>query len=224
MSMDEARKQEVLQRIAAWLDAWPDGEPLPEGIDPALVDDAAPPPDLASLTAAVAAMARELQIQSKTWKRFEEGLAPLVTQTSALPARIDEAAARARRDGHDEGYAAALSDLLEAHDRLARGAREARAAGERLSRLARWGGAAAVIGGLAQGFEVTLASLDDALRRHGVRRIDSTGRSFDATAMRAVDTVPAGAEHAPGTVAETLRAGFTQGERLLRPAEVRVAR
>lgn len=75
---------------------------------------------------------------------------------------------------------------------------------------------------LKKGVELIAKQFQDLLRRHGVERIRAEGEPFDPTLHDAVSR-----EEDPGvevaTVAEELRAGYRMGERLVRPASVRVS-
>ena len=238
--MDAARKAEILARVEAWLDALEDEEPLPAGLDPTLAaqDDTSsptaspgPPPDLASLAAAVTASAREAAISGKTTKRLAETVASLSEGFEVLRAGVEaihmpdpEAWARAMDVARSEEQEKGFRDLLELYDRLERCAREARAAVRALPVPARWVGGARAIQAVARGVELTLERLVEILERAGVKPVLSTGESFDARTMRAVDTVPPAGAFGPGMVVETLRAGFSHRGSVLRFAEVRVAR
>ena len=202
--METSRRQEILARIEAWLREWPDEEPLPAGLDPALVEEVEPVPDLAELAGAVLASGRDVQIQGKALKRLQETLE----------------AGQARREGEN----LLLEEMLDLHDRLSRCLAEARKAAARLSLPGRWTGAGRALQGVARGVEMTLERLEEVLGRADVRPFASTGKVFDPQVMRAVDTVPAGPKAPPGRVAATVRTGFIRGSTVLRPAEVKVAK
>ena len=53
-------------------------------------------------------------------------------------------------------------------------------------------------------------------------RVDPLGQPFDANLHEAVAQEP-NPDYASGTVSEVLRTGYTLGERVLRPAVVKVA-
>jgi molecular chaperone GrpE len=73
------------------------------------------------------------------------------------------------------------------------------------------------------GVEATERELQAALARHGVKVIAAEGQRFDPHLHQAIAEVPAkGAE--PGSVVAVVQAGYTIGERLLRPAMVTVAK
>jgi molecular chaperone GrpE len=72
------------------------------------------------------------------------------------------------------------------------------------------------------GIDLIYRQLTDELRRHGLRPIEALGRPFDPQVHDAVATDVASGEPA-NTVVEELRRGYLFGDRLLRPAMVRVA-
>jgi molecular chaperone GrpE len=73
------------------------------------------------------------------------------------------------------------------------------------------------------GVELIHKALSDLLRKRGVMPIDVLGKDFDPHKHQAVAyEAVAGARE--GEVVEELRKGYTLGERLLRPALVKVAR
>ena len=73
------------------------------------------------------------------------------------------------------------------------------------------------------GLELIHRALVDLLRKRGVTAIETVGADFDPHRHQAVayDIVPGARE---GEVVEELRKGYTLGERLLRPALVKVAK
>jgi molecular chaperone GrpE len=75
----------------------------------------------------------------------------------------------------------------------------------------------------AEGLRAILDQMDAILRRQGVRRIGQVGDAFDPELHDAVAVVsPDGLE--PGTIADVPRFGYAAGDRILRPAQVVVAR
>ncbi len=74
-----------------------------------------------------------------------------------------------------------------------------------------------------EGLELTRRNLEAALGRHGITRIDPAGEPFDHNYHEALfELDAAGAE--PGTVIQVVRAGYRIHDRLLRAAQVGVAR
>ena len=74
-----------------------------------------------------------------------------------------------------------------------------------------------------RGVELIHGKLQDLLGKHGVRPIEALGSDFDPNVHQAVihESSPG---HREGEVIGELRRGYTIGERLLRPAMVKVAK
>ena len=76
---------------------------------------------------------------------------------------------------------------------------------------------------LLAGIEVTHKEFINVLSRHGIARIEPMGGKFDPHFHQAMFEVP-DASSPPGTVVQVMQAGYTIGERCLRPALVGVAK
>jgi molecular chaperone GrpE len=76
---------------------------------------------------------------------------------------------------------------------------------------------------LLEGVEMTKRSMLSALERHGVKKIDAEGQKFDPNFHQAMFEIPNPAVP-NNTVVQVVQAGFTIGERVLRPAMVGVAK
>jgi molecular chaperone GrpE len=74
---------------------------------------------------------------------------------------------------------------------------------------------------LAAGVAAVLEQARTLLAQLGFPRYEDIGREFDPVRHEAIATVPADAP--PGTVVAALRAGYGNGEQILRPAAVMVA-
>ena len=74
-----------------------------------------------------------------------------------------------------------------------------------------------------KGIEMIHGKLNDLLRKYGVRPIDAVGADFDPNLHQAVvhEESP---EHRDGEVIAELQKGYMIGDRLLRPAMVKVAK
>lgn len=72
------------------------------------------------------------------------------------------------------------------------------------------------------GVEYIRASLVQTLERRGVRTFGAPGEVFSAQAYEAVGTLETD-QYPEGSVAQVIRAGYAYGERIIRPAQVRVA-
>lgn len=99
-------------------------------------------------------------------------------------------------------------DLLPALDNLERAIVAAKQAGD--------------TGALAQGVTMVQTQLLDALRRHGVVRIEAQDQPFDPNLHQAVMQMPSPAVPS-GTVLQVLEQGYLFHERVLRPARVIVS-
>ena len=135
---------------------------------------------------------------------LQDRLLRLAAEFENYRKRID----RERRDQADAAVASAIEDILPIVDNLER-ALQAPA-----------GGDAAVY---RKGVELIYQQMLDLLRRRGVTPIDSVGTEFDPNIHQAVSH-EVSTEHPEGTVIEEFARGYKLGERLLRPAMVKVAK
>ena len=76
---------------------------------------------------------------------------------------------------------------------------------------------------LIEGVELTERSLLNALEKNGVKKFDPAGQKFDPNFQQAMYEVPDPSVPS-GTVVQVVQAGFTIGERVLRPALVGVSK
>lgn len=77
--------------------------------------------------------------------------------------------------------------------------------------------------GLIEGLELTERSLQKALEKHGVRKLEPKGERFNPNHHQAMFEVPD--ESVPsGTVVQVVQSGYVIGDRVLRPAMVGVSR
>jgi molecular chaperone GrpE len=127
-------------------------------------------------------------------------------------ADYENARKRLLRDAEAERKYAAeplVKDLLGALDNLDRALDAARKAGD--------------TGPLAAGVSATAGMFLDALRRHGVTRIEvGPGTPFDPNCHQAVTAQPTN-DFEPGQVVQVVQQGFLVHDRVLRPASVVVA-
>jgi molecular chaperone GrpE len=116
---------------------------------------------------------------------------------------------RERREQADHVVTDLLTELLNVVDDFER-ALAAGTAGERDSSY-------------RKGIELNHTKLQDLLRKRGVRAIDALGADFDPNVHQAVlhESSPG---HREGEVIGELRKGYMLGDRLLRPAMVKVAK
>src|SRR6201996_5012327 len=76
---------------------------------------------------------------------------------------------------------------------------------------------------LMEGVELTERSLLNTLEKNGVKKFDPSGEKFDPNFQQAMYEVP-DASVPSGTVVQVVQAGYTIGERVLRPALVGVSK
>jgi molecular chaperone GrpE len=76
---------------------------------------------------------------------------------------------------------------------------------------------------LIEGVELTERELLRVLEKHGVKKLEPLGAKFDPNVHQAMYEVP-DPSVPPGTVAQVVQAGYTIGDRVLRPALVAVAK
>jgi molecular chaperone GrpE len=137
--------------------------------------------------------------------RFEQLRQKLQTETDETRQRLNKAAdERAQRE-----VASFIAGLLPVLDNLER-ANDAAASG-------------ASTQGLAQGVRRTALSFEQALAAAGVEPIESVGHQFDPELHEAVETAEVEPEDDGKVLAEYSR-GYRIGDRLLRPAKVKVGR
>jgi len=75
---------------------------------------------------------------------------------------------------------------------------------------------------LRQGIELIHRQLNDALAKFGLEPVETVGHAFDPNVHEAVSAEPS-AEHEENTVIAEFQRGYKLGEKLLRPAKVKVA-
>jgi molecular chaperone GrpE len=73
------------------------------------------------------------------------------------------------------------------------------------------------------GFQMILAQLKDVLTNNNVVSIESKGKPFDHNVHEAVETIETN-DYPPGTIVEEFIKGYKMGEKVIRPARVKVAK
>ena len=150
--------------------------------------------------------------------KLKEEAAGLKDQLLRALADLDNLRKRAEREKAEATLYAATNfarDILPVSDNLSRALDMAHA--DALKE------ASEPIRNLIAGVEVTNREMLNVFERHGIKRIDPKGEKFDPHFHQAVFEVPTNDEP-PGTVVQVLQAGFSIGDRILRPAMVGVAR
>jgi molecular chaperone GrpE len=81
----------------------------------------------------------------------------------------------------------------------------------------------AAVKAFIEGVELTERELLKTLDKHGVKKFDPLGERFDPNRHQAMYEIPDPSVPA-GTIAQVMQAGYTIGERVLRPALVAIAK
>ncbi len=135
-----------------------------------------------------------------------------------LAAEMDNLRRRTERDVKDaKAYAVTgfARDMLSVSDNLRRGL-------DSVTPEQRTG-AEAGLSALIEGVEMTERLMLSTLERHGVRQIDAEGQKFDPNFHQAMFEIPNPAVP-NNTVVQVVQAGYSIGDRVLRPAMVGVAK
>ena len=185
----------------------PEGDPIagddeaaasaagPVGAPPVIEAPAEAPPD--SRDATIAHQAARID-------ELMRGLAALVEEGKAVRVRMEREKARVMEADRTQ----LAQVLLEAVDELERA-------------LAAAGDAT---GPLVDGVRLILASLEKKVAELGAVRICVLGQRFDPHVAEAIDLVPVSDGAQDDVVVQEVRAGYRIGDRVLRPARVRVGR
>jgi len=154
--------------------------------------------------APVAALEEKLRAQAARIEEVSRAYAALLEDNKAFRGRLER-----ERDRVVEAERARVAQaLLEAADEL------------ELALAA----VPADAGTLQQGVKVVLAGLVRRIAELGATRLEVTGRPFDPQLAEAVDVLAVADAAQDGLVVAEVRAGWRIGDRLLRPARVRVGR
>jgi molecular chaperone GrpE len=132
----------------------------------------------------------------------------LAQRTRAEFENYQKRSAREREQERKYVFAPLARDLLPALDNLERALEAAKRAGDS--------------GPLVQGVALVQAQMLDALRRHGITRLEAEGKPFDPHREEAVMQRPT-KDAPPGTVVEVLEPGYMIHDRVLRAAKVVVS-
>lgn len=157
--------------------------------------------------------AREVELAARA-ARIDEltrAYATLVEDNKAFRRRLEGEKARVV----EAERASVAQALLEAADDLERALAAVSGAGEAKGDALR---------NLAEGVRLSLGALRKRIGDLGAERIQVSGRPFDPHLAEAVDTVAVADESQDGLVLQEVTAGYRIGDRILRPARVRVGR
>jgi molecular chaperone GrpE len=151
-----------------------------------------------------------LAAQAARIDELTRAYAALVEETKAFRRRSERERARVI----EAERAAVAQALLEAADDLERA----------LSAVAGAGEGTGPVATLVEGVRLSLAAVVKRIAGLGAERIAVLGEPFDPRLAEAVDAVAVTDPDQDGKVVQEVRAGYRIGERILRPARVRVGR
>ncbi len=180
-------------------------DPAPDAADAKVNDAGLGGPDLAELVASRA----ELKRLQTALDEAKEGLARRQADFENYRKRIE----RERGDAHNRVVADVARKLLPVVDNLNRALDAEKTVQSHESREFRH---------FLHGVELINKQLSDVLESLGIQPIVSVGERFDPHIHEAVVTEPSD-QYEPDTVTEELARGYRIGDRLLRPAMVKVA-
>ena len=164
------------------------------------------PPDTSDGSASTPAATE--QAETETLRREKDALQDRLLRTAAEFDNYRKRVERERRELSEYAGADILTDMLPIIDDLER-ALQAAAGSEAES--------------YRRGVELIHKQMADLLRKRGVKAIEAVGNQFDPRYHEAV-MQEASNDHREGEVIAELRRGYTLGDRLLRPATVKVAK
>lgn len=133
-----------------------------------------------------------------------------------MAADFDNYRKRSRRDmteAEKKGRDGLLVDLLPVFDNLERATSHADGSSEDAGKVK----------GLVDGISLVMRQFRDSLTRQGIERVESVGRPFDPSVHEAIQHLETN-DFPPGSIAAEVQPGYKDGERLVRPAMVVVAK
>jgi molecular chaperone GrpE len=154
---------------------------------------------------------RKLAEQTARIEELSRAYAALLDDNKAFRQRME----REKERVIEAERADVAQALLEAADDLERA----------LAAVSRLGdGAGDAVRGLVEGVRLSLGAIQKRIAASGAERIPVVGRPFDPRVAEAVDTVTVSSAEQDGLVVQEVRPGYRIGDRVLRPARVRVGR
>lgn len=133
-----------------------------------------------------------------------------------MAADFDNYRKRSRREvteAEKKGRDGLLVDLLPVFDNLERATSHADGGWEDAGKVK----------GLVDGISLVMRQFRDSLTRQGIERVESVGRPFDPSVHEAIQHLETN-DFPPGSIAAEVQPGYKEGDRLVRPAMVVVAK
>jgi molecular chaperone GrpE len=191
----------------------PDGGPVEPGRDEGRPEEQAQGAPTSGEAGAAAADPREAQLAAQSIRidELSRAYSALLEDNKAFRARLEREKARVV----EAERASVAQALLEATDDLERALAAVHGAGEAQGDALR---------NLLEGVRLSLAALHKRIGELGAHRIPVAGQRFDPHVAEAIDTVAVADEAQDGVVIQEIRPGYRIGDRILRPARVRVGR
>ena len=187
-----------------------DGEPLAPGEAAPAERDGEAPEGVAAATGGPDPRDARLAEQAARIDELSRAYAALVEDNKAFRQRLE----RERTRLVEAERASVAQALLEAADDLERA----------LAAVAGAGDGGGPLASLVEGVRLSLGALQSRIAGLGAQRIAVEGKPFDPRVAEAIDTVVVAVTAQDGIVLQEVRAGWRIGDRVLRPARVRVGR
>ena len=213
--MDEASKQNLLERFRQYLDRV---EEHPQNTDAGNDREV----DLYTLFTELASLKSEIKIESRQVKQALDHSRELIDAMQQSNKRLGSELGELRHTEdalREEAEQGLLLEVLELRDRVEDGAGsiEKFKPGGMLER--RRGRVKKLLDGIGEGMEISLRRIDGVLGRYRVHPITAIGQRLDPMSMRAAST-GFDAQQADGIVLKEIRKGYRRGDKVLRLAEV----
>ncbi len=171
--------------------------------------DGTPPQAAAPAEAATADLQRELEACTAQAAEYLDGWQRARAEFANYKRRIE----KEQSEAFQNATARVIGRFLDLSDDFDRAMLEQPEDFNDLEAVARW----------AAGVALIHRKLQAVLDAEGVQRIEAAGQQFDPQRHEAV-THEHSTEHAPGEIIGVVRQGYRVGDRVIRPALVRVAR
>ena len=234
----EGKKSQIrallLERLEGWVDELLEGDPPPTDWNAEDLPEGTGEPDLFSLHLAMTTLTEEFRLQTRGYRKLNEGIADISQMLDNAPGQTDqlkqllnetfgENLKAARQEARQEGQAELIECFIEIHDRLFQTIQRLYRRLSGCGFISRLTGLRAIMEAVIQGLELAMARFDTVLAECGVRRYGEPGEQFDPKTMRA--TIIDDSLGKPSRmVTRVIRSGYYRFDKVLRYAEVEVAK